>query len=329
MSLMAYMPPRAPASMKKRMSDQDRLNLSASDLPITLYLNQRLTFDLLAVLKGGFSSFSTVQTTSSGETTTNAQGKAQIGVSNVFAFLGVDLGAQGSQQSGHKKSENTTEEIVHTPASLFAQLRKDIHDRKLVRFLSPALPIKDVRPSDFVEFEATLRRSPMIDILDTFEALVPLIQLADEGSSQTANRSGESGKVKPSKGSQKQNANPAMKKQIDLIKSAVTAEGAQDFIAEIGGLRIVLTTEQDYFIDPSMNDIIDGTFRVFGKATRVVSDDTQSISLFRKTALGRFKAITETLGPAMEHLQDAGFSGPIETAIPGPTMQVIPIAIFS
>ena len=81
------------------------------------------------------------------------------------------------------------------------------------------------------------------------------------------------------------------KKQIELIRSAVTAEGSQDFIAEMDCLRVVLTTEQDYFIDPSMNDIIDGTFRVFGKTTRVVSDNAEKISLLRKTALGKFGSI--------------------------------------
>ena len=39
--------------------------LVAADLPMTLYLNQRWTFDLLAALQGGFTNFTTVQTTSS------------------------------------------------------------------------------------------------------------------------------------------------------------------------------------------------------------------------------------------------------------------------
>ncbi len=311
------------------MSDQERPDLDAIDLPITLYLNQRLTFDLLAVLQGGFSSFSTVQTTSSGETMTNAHGKAQLGVSNVFALLGVNLSAHGSRQAGQKKSESTTEEIIHTPASLFAQLRKELQDRKLVRCVSPSSTLESVRSSDFVEFEATLRRSPLIDILDTFSALMPLINLTDAESSQLANRGSGGRNAKNRRVPHKQNGYSAMKEQIELIKSAVTSEGSQDLIAEMGRLRVVLTTEQDYFIDPSMNDIIDGTFRVFGKATRVVSDDSEKISLLRKTAVGKFGSIVEALRPTMESMQDSGFSGSVETDISGPTMQVIPIAIFS
>ena len=163
------------------MSNQVEPQIIATDLPITLYLNQRLTFDLLAILQGGFSRFATVQTTSSGGTTTKASGEAQLGTSNVFAFLGVKLTGQGSRQAEDKQSENTTQDIVHTPASLFARLRKELQDRKLVRCVSPTTNLDEVRPSDFVEFEATLRRSPLIDILNSFSELVPLMKLADGG----------------------------------------------------------------------------------------------------------------------------------------------------
>ena len=311
------------------MSDQEQSNFSAIDLPITLYLNQRLTFDLLAVLQGGFSSFSTVQTTSSGETTTNVDGKAQLGVSNVFAFLGVNLSAQGSRQAGQKKSESTKEEIVHTPASLFARLRKDLQDRKLVRCVSPSSNLEDVHPSDFVEFEATLRRNPVIDILDTFLELMPLINLTDPGSSHKTSQSSGGRNVKNRGVKNKQNEYSGLEKQMEIFKSAVTAEGSLDFIAEMDSLRLVLTTELGYFIDPSMNDIIDGTFRVFGKVTRVVSDESEKISLLRKTALGKFPSFLEALGPVMANMKDSGFSGHVETDISGPTMQIIPIAIFS
>lgn len=311
------------------MSAQEFSDFVSTDLPLTLYLNQRQVFDLLAVLRGGFSRFSTVHTTSSGETTTNIHGKAQLGVSNVFALLGVSLGAHGSRQEENMRSENTMEEIIHTPASLFAQLRKELRERGLVREVSSSSDFNDIRPSAFVEFEATLRRSPLIELLDTFSSLIPLISLADGDTSQIAVRNEGGRSMRKRKGGEKRNEYSELKDQMDLLKSAVTSEGSQDFIAEMDKVRVVLTTEQDYFIDPTMNDIIDGTFRVFGKTTRVIADNTEGISLLRKTAVGKFGPVVEALGPAMEGMQDSGFSGPIETDISGPTMQVIPIAIFS
>ena len=310
------------------MSNEDEPKLMATDLPITLYLNQRLTFDLLAVLQGGFSRLATVQTTSSGGTSTKASGEAQLGASNVFAFLGVKLRGQGSREAEEQQSESTTQEFVHTPASLFARLRRELQGRELVRYVSSPSDLTGIRPSEFVEFEATLRRSPLIEFLDAIAELMPLIKLANMGTevgSQGRQRSNrKSGNSQPG-----QDEFSAMGNQIELLKNAATADGSQDLVAELGSMRVVLTTDQDYFIDPSMNDTIDGTFRVFGKATRVIADDNERISLLRKTALGKFGTISEGIAPMMEGMEDSGFSGPAETEIPGPTMQVIPIAIFS
>ena len=49
--------------------------------------------------------------------------------------------------------------------------------------------------------------------------------------------------------------------------NAVTAAGSEDLVAECGVHRFVLTAEKPYFVDSTMNDVIDGTFRVFGKVT--------------------------------------------------------------
>ncbi len=118
-------------------------------------------------------------------------------------------------------------------------------------------------------------------------------------------------------------------RQIEMVKSAVTAEGSYDLIAEVGEMRFILTTEPGFFIDPSMNDTIDGTFRIFGKATRVITSNADGISLLRKTALGKFGDVVGDLGSALEGMQSSGFTGPVEMEIRGPAVQVIPIAIFS
>ncbi len=301
--------------------------IKSSDLPIALYLNQRMTFDVLASLEGGFSHFTTIQTTSSGESSTEISGAAKLGVSNVFALLGVDFG--GSRQTGQKRSDSATEEIVHTPASMFARLRKDLRVHQLVREISSSSDLKVVQPGEFVEFEATLRKSPFVELLSAFSILVPLMEMAEPSTDQTVTRTGRGKKTSVSQRGQAQDSTAVIKRQIDLFLTAVSAEGSYDLIAEVGEMRIVLTTEPQYFIDPSMNDTIDGTFRVFGKATRIIPDDAEGINLLRKTALGKFGDVVGELGSAMANVQSLGFTGPVETEIRGPAMQVIPIAIFS
>ena len=271
----------------------------------------------------------TVQTASSGGKETKVSGEAQLGASNVFAFLGMRLSGQGSRQTEEKQSESTTQEIVHTPASLFAQLRRELYERNLVRCVTPLSNLNEIHPGEFVEFEATLRRNPLTDILDSFSQLVPLVKMASIGTAQTENQGSRQSGRKPGSGQRKQDEFSVVRSQIDLLRSAITTEGSQDLVAEVATMKVVLTTEQVFFIDPSMNDTIDGTFRVFGKATRVISDSNDKISLLRRTALGKFGNIADSLGEAFESLQDTGFSGSVDTEIFGPTMQIMPIAIFS
>ena len=80
-----------------------------------------------------------------------------------------------------------------------------------------------------------------------------------------------------------------------------------------------------------MNDVIDGTFRVFGKVTRVVpAGAEEGISLLRKSAIGNLGGVTDQLASVFDSLPEAGFTGQrVETEIPAPTLQMIPIAIFA
>ena len=72
-------------------------NITASDLPIALYLNQRLTFDLLAMLENGLSYLRHVEISSASEHSSEVSGSGEIGLSNAFALLGVKFGANGTR----------------------------------------------------------------------------------------------------------------------------------------------------------------------------------------------------------------------------------------
>ena len=324
------------------MSDLDTHTLTAADLPITLYLNQRLTFDALAAFEDGFSQLSTVQTSSSGKTSTEIGGEAQLGVHNVFAFLGVKLGGKGSRQAERTQMENTTDEIVHTPASLFAKLRKELIECSLVRFPTDRQDLAVVHPGEFVEFEARLRKNPVVELLSSYSQLIPVIELFTEQPEEQTQQPAPARRGKGNRGTAatQQRARKSgesqlqiIRKQIDAVLSVLTATQSEDVIAEAGDMRVLLTTDKNYFIDPTMNDLIDGTFRVFGKATRIIPEGSdEKISLLRKSPAGQFGSIVDGFAAMMEHSAedvDLNFQGSSETEIRGPAMQVIPISIFS
>ena len=101
------------------MSLQENTRAESADLPITLYLNQRATFDLVAASEGGLSQFSTVQTTSSGKQSSEMSGEAQVGIGNAFGLFGLKLGGGGSRGTEQGKSESTIEgESPHSGISL-------------------------------------------------------------------------------------------------------------------------------------------------------------------------------------------------------------------
>ena len=68
--------PKHVAGSDEMTKDYDQIR--ASDLPIVLYLNQRLTFDVLASLDGGFSHFTTIQTTFAGESSREMAGRPSL-----------------------------------------------------------------------------------------------------------------------------------------------------------------------------------------------------------------------------------------------------------
>ena len=311
------------------MSEQVSSITDANDLPITLYLNQRLAFDLLASLKGGFSSFSTVQTTSDTEAHTSGQGGAQFGVKNVFGLFSISLGAQGARQKMTGQGATKTEEIIHTPTSLFAQLRKDLKERNLVQEISPPVDVENFSPGDFIEFKATLRRNPLVDMLDTLSMIFQLIEVANKASPRTPQAGGNRKKSGGHQIGNTSNSFSGAKKKLEALKSMIASGESEDLIAETGALRTVMTVEGRYFIDPTMNDIIDGTFRVFGKVVRVVESNGESISLFRKAALGKFVEGENILDGMTENMSSIGYKETLETEIAGPAIQIIPIAIYS
>ena len=97
--------------------------------------------------------------------------------------------------------------------------------------------------------------------------------------------------------------------QIDSMRKAITGAGSLDLVAKVGGMNFVLTAEDGYFIDPTMNGVLDGAFRVFGKVTRVVTNEMESVNLLRRSPFGKFPQIVQQLGSVVGQLGEVEFKG--------------------
>ncbi len=177
-----------------------------------------------------------------------------------------------------------------------------------------------------MEFRATLHRSQVIELIDAYLALAPWLGDGDEN-----NPSGNPDSR--ARGQRKSAKNPQPNSTLEIIKTmkSVLSDGdATDLVATIEGMRFVLTVEKPFFNDPTMNEVLNGEFRVFGKVTRTLKDSSESIELFRRSAIGKFGAFGTAMEQMAKEISVLDFDGGVtETKIGGPALQIIPVAIFA
>jgi hypothetical protein len=299
----------------------------ASDLTLPIYLNQDQTFGLLAQLEDGFSTLKTIKT-STADTDSSKQGVGgSIGVSNVFALLGVTLTGERSRQAESQSQKERTEERVHTPTSLFSKLRSRLIERGFLTVITSSEEFEGVISGHFVEFSARLQRSPLVETLEWFRRISDL--------SPAGGPRGSSGRSGNARDRSRQPAKPAADMPwIDSILRDLT-EG--DVIEIVGKLlkvpqaTAVLSTKLDYYVNRSASEIVDGDYRVMGRVTRVVASGSEDkINLLRKTSFGPVSSEKlEELLSGLRETSRLGFNLPeLYTDIEGPAIQLIPIAIY-
>ena len=317
---------------KPALAEVAEVPMTAADLPVVLYLDQQRAFDLLATLEGGFSSLRTIETQTSAISSSET-GMAGTAGLNVSPFVEAKFGRLRANSEQSAKAGLVREEMAHTPASLFARCRSLIAAKGLLNDLvgAPELDPNAVRIGEFVEFEAALRRPPFTARLAALSDILPLATAFDEPAvaQQTSSRRPK----KRSSGAQPHNENAQMRSQIDLMRTSLESPGSQDLLADLSASAVVLTVVPQCFIDPSMNDVLHGTFRVFGKVTRVVPEG-KHISLLRKTSFsqmppGNVEELIRALDEAMASMEGGAVATGSSILVDGPTLQVLPIAIFA
>lgn len=295
------------------------------DTPIVpVYLNQKLVFDLVAMLRGGISTVTAVTSSSSKQQNEQQQVSAKFGLSEALStLLSINLSGGKSKGKTNDSSTELTEERVHTPASLFYELRKMLTEQGC---LSTPDPDKLPSPGEFVEFTAALKRNPIVETLDSLSEMLRLASVFSDDQPQQPKKSG----VTKHK-SEEQKIREQIASLSDALKAGstidLTTSGAES------GFRSVVTVETRFLNDPFMSDLVDGRFSVLGKVIRSVKkSDDESISLLRKTALEKLpKGTLNEVFTALSNLKsEGGFAMPeILWEVPGPAIQVLPVAIYA
>jgi hypothetical protein len=292
--------------------------LEGRRLAIPIYLNQRIVFDLLAIVEGGFSQLQTIKKAESDEKGSNSEISGEVGTKNVFAFLNLGLKAGLNQKDTQSMQKHVQEDRVFTPASLFSRLRDNLIERKLLVSLDNAFSMEALLPGAFIEFSGILRKNPMVANMEG------LIQMMEAALLFT---------VAP--GKQKPKAEQEVLTQMKKFYSMLTQTGSLDLVSDLvikPEIKAVIPVQLEYFSNQSPADIIDGQFVVIGKVVRYIPEDIgESVSLLRGTPLAylpednlmqfieAFNTLSSTLSTPSE----------FTTQIPGPVLLVVPIAIYA
>jgi hypothetical protein len=296
--------------------------VEVDNLIVPVYLNQRIVFDMIAMLQGGIATVTNITMIDQNKDDVNAKAGVSFGLSEALSsLLKIRLSGDVSGSSEESAEKKVDEERIHTPASLFYTLRNLLYEKNLLKVDEEKFK---PNPGDIVEFETTLKRNPIIETMDSFVELIDLVTVFSEEPQKSVKGKKKSGTSE----------NQKIKNQISSFSESLKSGNSIDLTT--GELKCkyktVVTIEIQYLNDPLMSDLVDGTFHVVGKIIRVVPDEGDAINLMRKTAMSKMptSALSEAFGGLSALTADQGFDLPDLTwEIKGPVIQIIPIAIFS
>jgi hypothetical protein len=291
-----------------------------NDLLVSVYLNQRIVFDLFAMHQDGLSEITRITTVDSAIGQDTKKYGASFGLNRALsALLKIDVSGERDLSKGTSSETHKSEERVHTPASIFYKLRNLLKAKdKICSFDNHYQP----KSGDLVEFTADLRKNPIVQTMNAFVGLMNMVITFSDDSKkkgQIKNQADDHRKIKRQ-----------MEEFLESLKAGDTTDIVSDII--INNYRAVITLEHEFLNDPTMSDLVDGHFNIVGKIIRVIPDDKNSINLLRKAALSAMpkKNLAAMMEPLSDLQANEGFEIPtLQLEIQGPVIHVIPIAIFA
>jgi len=292
-------------------------------LIVPVYLNQKFVFDLLAMLQGGISTVTTVTEASSSVKSEGEKVSVGFGLSEAFStLLKIDLSGLKDKSSENGNTSSSSQERVHTPASLLFQLRNLLIEKE---YLKTSSTVELPKAGDFIEFEGFLKRNPIVETIDSLAEMMDIAEAFEDKPQQ---------KTKGGRGSNQLSENQKVKQQMVRFSDSLKAGSTIDLTSVNieTGHTAVITVETGFLNDPLMSDLVDGQFKIIGKVIKSVKDESESINLLRKTALSKMPSslLLEALGHLSSLGSDQGFEIPeLKMEIEGPAIQVLPIAIYA
>lgn len=292
-------------------------------LVLPVYLNEKVVLDMLAILQDGFSVVSEISTTTQESSGVSGMTKGEMNSTGLLnRFLKIKLGAE---VSGEKKQEEqwiSKEARFHTSASLFSEFRRQLIEHDMLTCMaSDTLDIHEIQIGDFIEVAGALMKNPLIDILEKFISVCRMGKIFTEPA--------VIGRKKQM--SQKEESYEAQVRQMKALLDELRVTETMDFILKSNQASLVLSAQEKYLENDNISELIGGNFKILGKVIKICADETDGISLLRKTPLDILDANSlNGLIQAFENQDLKQFHLPeVEIQISAPAAIVIPVAIYA
>lgn len=289
-----------------------------------VYLNTPMLLSFVATLEDGVSLSAAVTETRSKNTTLEASGSGEGGTESVLALLGLKLTATGelARTSEKETSAELTFTRQHTTSSLFGRL---VDGLSRAGELKASPTITDVNNGDLVSFEAEIEYNPYDAALDAISAALPILDIMQKAA------------IAPKQSRGQNNENQRTPKKVDTVGfgklvDALRADQKDSTIVDLLGtsesFQSIITADRDYFTAVSLNSLLGGKFKVIGKVTSVFATSEDKVPLVRRGNLTRIPNVKEVRSQIVELLGSDDSHQPLPDEIPGPVLQILPLAIY-
>lgn len=287
------------------------------NLIVPVYLNQSYVFDLLAMLKGGLATVTSIKKMSEEGSSHNANLEGGFGLSGALGSLfKVNMSTKIEAGANAAEQKIESEDRVHTPASLLFQLLGELRERDFLKKAND----KNLSEGDLVEFECTLSKNPMLESLNVLSKFLDLVEQLSAPAQNAKGRASQKSEI------------TMLRKQLGGILEDLETGETFDLVGKNNSndINSVITISKEFLSDQEMSNLVEGKFKVMGKIIRNVKNVDSPINLVRKSSLGKAPAVMAELLKAFDSL-DSGHDFDLPKAvatIDGPALHILPVAIY-
>lgn len=294
--------------------------ISAEQLMIPVYINEKIVLDMLAIMEDGFSMVSQVNYTEQNDNTATQKANGTVSTDTTLLKKLLKIDISGSVEHTGTTGETTelSKEKIHTNVSLLSKFRDFLQENNILKL---EFNVNKIKIGDFIEVEGELQKNPLIDYMDTF---IDFLQMADIFTEKP-----ELGKKTQAK--QLQTSNQATIKQMNAFNKELKHSGTVDFVLKDNEKTTVLSAQEQYLSNDNISEILGGRFKVLGKVIAIYKDKSKSIDLLRKTTLSVLpEDLLNQMFSGFKSAELEKFNMPeFVTKIEGPAIIVIPVAIYA